>query len=359
MLEKGSRMISCLRSTVILPALGMAACSACSHSSSSPAAVASSPSFPLTLVADAPLPGASTRFDYQEIDPTAGHLVVAHMDDASVLVLNLADASVAKLLPNIPTPRGVTSGDGRIFATSSPSTLVIFDATALSEIARVATGNGPDGVGYDPVDHVVGVSDQSDGAVSLISGSGQGARKQIVLGRETGNVVYDAGRGSFWAAEVNASPPDQLVQIDPVSQAATRRIDLPGCDGAHGVRIHPDGKSAFVACENNDVVVRVDLAGAQPIVSAPSGTGPDVMSIDPSMGWLYVAAESGDLVVFDISQPGLVAIDREHPGDGAHSVAVDPATHRAFFPLVKGPSGTPVMRIMSPKLPGSGNSATK
>jgi hypothetical protein len=30
-----------------------------------------------------------------------------------------------------------------------------------------------------------------------------------------------------------------------------------------------------------------------------------------------VAAESGDLVVFDIGQPGLVAIDHEHPGDAS------------------------------------------
>ena len=310
-------------------------------------------------VADAPLPGASNRFDYQEIDPTTGHLIVAHMNDASVLVLNLPDASVAKLLPNIPTPRGITSGDGRIFATSSPSQLVIIDGTTLAEITRVTTGSAPDGVGYDPVDHVVGVSDQGDGAVSLIPNSGQGTRKQIVLGKETGNVVYDAGRGSFWAAEVNASPPDQLVQIDPVAQTVTKKIDLPGCDGAHGVRIHPNGQSAFVACENNDVVVRVDLGGSQAVVSAPSGSGPDVMSIDPSMGWLYVAAESGDLVVFDIAQPGLVAIDREHPGDNAHSVAVDPATHRVFFPLMKGPNGTPVMRIMSPNLSRSTDSGAR
>ncbi len=129
-----------------------------------------------------------------------------------------------------------------------------------------------------------------------------------------------------------------------------KRIDLPGCSGAHGVRLHPDGQSAFVACEDNNVLVRVDLLGAQVVASAPSGAGPDVMSVDPGLGWLYVAAESGDLVVFDIAKPGLVTIDQEHPGDNAHSVAVDPATHRAFFPLMVGPNGGPVMRIMQPTL---------
>jgi YVTN family beta-propeller protein len=267
-----------------------------------------------------------------------------------VLVLNLADASVAKLLRNIPTPRGVASGDGRIFVTSSPSELVIIDAAALTEIARVPTGNAPDGVGYDPTDHIVGVSDQQDGAVSLIAGAGSGARTEVPLGQETGNVIFDPMRRMFWAAVVNASPPDQLVQIDPVAQKAIARIDLPGCSGAHGVRLHPDGQSAFVVCENNALLVRVDLGGSHGLTMSPTGAGPDVMSVDPQGGWLYVAAESGDLAVFDLAQPGLVAVDREHAGDNAHSVAVDPATHRVFFPLMSGPNGTPVMRIMRPRL---------
>jgi YVTN family beta-propeller protein len=336
----------------MLTTLVLSACGGCGRNGAS-APVSNSPNLPLTLVADAPLPGGSTRFDYQEIDPSKGHLVVAHMNDASVLVLNLADASVAKLLPNIPTPRGVAVGDGRIFVTSSPSQLVIIDGSALTEIARVSTGTAPDGVGYDPVDHVAGVSDQQDGAADLVPSMGMGQRTPVPLGKETGNVIYDAGRGMFWAAVVNASPPDQLVQIDPVAKKVTTRIDLPGCSGAHGMRVHPDGKSAFVACEDNNVLVRVDLGTARVVASAPTGAGPDVMAIDPGLGWLYVAAESGDLVVFDIGKPGLVNIDQEHPGDNAHSVAVDPATHRVFFPLMSGPNGKPVMRIMQPKLTAS------
>lgn len=341
-----------------LAAIALSACGSCSHGSTSPA-VSSSPNLPLVLVADAPLPGASARFDYQEIEASTSHLIVAHMNDASVLVLNLGDASVAKLLPNIPTPRGVTSGDGRIFVTSSPSRLVIIDDTSLAEISRVATGNGPDGVGYDSADHIVGVSDQGDGAISLIADKGDGQRTQVPLGRETGNVIFDASRGGFWAAVVNASPPDQLVQIDPLSHTVVTRIDLPGCDGAHGVRLHPDGQTAFVACENNDVLARVDLGSAHAVTTAPTGSGPDVLSVDPGLGWLYVAAESGDLAVFDINQKSLVTIDREHPGDNAHSVAVDPATHRVFFPLVSGPNGKPVMRIMQPKLSTNADSGAQ
>jgi len=304
----------------------------------------------LVRVADVDLPGNATRFDYEDVDPARGHLVIAHMNDASVVIADLRDGSPVKVLPGIPTARGVAVGDdvGRIFVTSSPHTLVIVDSAKLTEIARVPTGAGPDGVGWDPVHHVVGVSDQADGAVSLIADAGSGKRTQVPLGVETGNVVFDAGRGVFWASVVTKSPPDQLVAIDPAAASVTARIGLPGCAGAHGLRLHPDGKSAFVACESNDTLARVDLTGAHGVVTARTGAGPDVLSVDPGLARLYVASESGDLVVFDIGKPGLAAIDRERPGANAHSVAVDPATHRVFFPLMAGPKGKPVLRIMRP-----------
>jgi YVTN family beta-propeller protein len=266
------------------------------------------------------------------------------MNDNSVLVLSLADGSVKKLLPNIPTPRGVAIGDGKIFVTSTPSKLVIIDAVALTEIARVTTGTAPDGDAFDPDDKIVGVSDQGDGALSLIQSSGMGTRTQIPLGSETGNVVYDAGRKQFWITVVKPSPPDQLVEVDPKSGTLTTSIPLPGCSGAHGLRLHPDGQSAFIACEDNNKLARVDLGGSNAITLGDTGSGPDVLSIDAPKGWLYVAAESGDLTIWDITQPGVALVGHDQPGANSHTVAADPATHRVFFPLESGP----VLRIMRP-----------
>jgi YVTN family beta-propeller protein len=302
----------------------------------------------LTLVTDVPLPGTANRFDYQEIDAANGQLVVAHMNDNSVLVLSLADGSVKKLLPNIPTPRGVAVGDGKIFVTSTPSKLVIIDATTLAELARVGTGTSPDGDAFDPDDKIVGVSDQGDGALSLIANSGTGTRTPVPLGTETGNVIYDASRKQFWITVVKPNPPDQLVEVDPKAATVTTQIPLPGCGGAHGLRIHPDGQSAFIACEDNDKLARVDLGGTHAITIAATGSGPDVLSIDAPKGWLYVSAESGDVTIWDINQPGTALVGHVHPGDNAHTVAADPATHRVFFPLPQGTGSTPVLRVMRP-----------
>ena len=305
---------------------------------------------PLVTVADVPLPGGATRFDYQDLDAATGELVVAHMNDNSVLILDLRDGSVEKQLTGIPTPRGVVIAPevGLIFVTSMPSKLVLIDSTLLMETARVATGTGPDGVAWDPADKIVGVSDQGDGALSLIANAGSGTRTQVSLGNETGNVVYDPTRGAFWITVVTSAPRDQLVEVDPTTGTILNRIGLPGCSGAHGLRLHPDGASAFVACEQNDRLARVALGGAHEVTTAATGADPDVLSIDRELGWIYVAAESGDVTVFDVSRPGLALVGHDHPGANAHTVAVDPATHRVFFPLPSDPNGTPVLRIMRP-----------
>lgn len=317
---------------------------------SSRVASAHTPHLPLTRVADVDLPGRPTRFDYQDVDGRRGRLFIAHMNDGTVLAIDLKSCKVLKELTGIPVARGVAVAEdvGLVFVTSSPNQVVVIDEDTLTEVRRHSSGKAPDGVAWDPTHKVVGVSDQGDGALSLIGNSGGGARQQIRLGSETGNVTFDPGRGWFWITVVGPKAPDKLIAVDPTTQQTTATIALPGCSGAHGLRLHPDGKSAFVACESNAVLARVDLDGAHAITTAPTGSDPDVLALDPGLGWLYVAAESGDLTVFDVGKPGVTLIGHDEPGRHSHSVAVDPDTHRVFFPLMAGAKGTPVLRIMKP-----------
>jgi len=304
----------------------------------------------LVLINDVDLPGGATRFDYQDVDEDLGRLVVSHMNDDSVLFINLEDGAVLKEVTGITVARGVAvaADAGLVFVTSQPDTLVLIDRKTMTVRTKVGTGAAPDGVGWDPVDKVVGVSDQGDGAISLIPNAGSGTRQQVKLGSETGNVVFDTSRGSFWITVVTASPPDQLVEIDPVAARLKTKIDLPGCSGAHGLRIHPDAHTAFVACESNSMLARVDLDAKSVLGTAATGTVPDVMGIDTGLGWIYVASESADLTVWDINQTGVALVGHDHPGDASHTVSVDVPTHRVFFPLMAGPNGTPVLRIMKP-----------
>ncbi len=304
---------------------------------------------PLQSIGDVALPGASVRFDYQDVDSVNGHLVVAHMNDNSVDIVALADGSTLQTLADIPTARGVVVAPeaGLTFVTSSPDQLVAIDSVAMTEVRRVTTGSSPDGVGWDGADGVVAVSDQGDGGITLIPDDGAGTGVEYLLGDTTGNVSFDAARSRFWITVEHGSATDQLVAVDPRTGSQVAALNLPGCQGAHGLRLHPDGASAYIACENNDTVARVDLTTGA-VTTAASSAGPDVFALDAEKGWLYLAAEDGPTQIFDTSASGLTLIGTQTIGDNAHTVAVDPTTHRVYFPLPVGPNGTPVLRIMEP-----------
>src|SRR5262245_40820172 len=103
---------------------------------------AAGPRLPLVAVRDVELPGGSTRFDYQAIDHRRAHLVVAHMNDGSLLFIDLRDGSVLKEVKGIPVARGVAVAEdaGLVFVTSSPHELAIIDGAALSLLRKVETG---------------------------------------------------------------------------------------------------------------------------------------------------------------------------------------------------------------------------
>ena len=104
-------------------------------------------------------------------------------------------------------------------------------------------------------------------------------------------------------------------------------------------------RRAFVACEGNAKLIAVDLQSMRIIFTGDVGDTPDVITIDPRLHRVYVAAESGPLTVFDYTGDGVRELLKADAGPNAHSVAVDPATHHIYLPL-QNVNGHPVLREM-------------
>src|SRR4051812_1695274 len=64
---------------------------------------AGQPALPLVQELEVALPGNATRFDYQDVDATHGHLVLAHMGDSEVLFISLINGEVLGSVPNVST----------------------------------------------------------------------------------------------------------------------------------------------------------------------------------------------------------------------------------------------------------------
>jgi len=79
--------------------------------------------------------------------------------------------------------------------------------------------------------------------------------------------------------------------------------------------------------------------------SFDGGDRPDGLALDSASGVLYVAGDAGIVSMFGVLCPNVAKTGEGRLGPNAHVVAVDPATHRSYFPL-KDIGGRLVLRVM-------------
>jgi DNA-binding beta-propeller fold protein YncE len=318
--------------------------------------------------ADVPLGPKTSRFDYQSIDPASGRLAVSEMGAGKLMLFDARNQSVIAEQDGFPKVTGVLSvpelqkiyasvpgaGLGASLSVALGMTgigkgsgaVAILDSRSLKQIARLPGGVFPDGIAYDPKDRRIFVSDEMGGALTAIGADDDKPIARIDTGGEVGNVQNDPVTHLVY---VPVQSHDELIAVDPVALKVVARHKLAGCRHPHGLRIAEGAAIGYVACDENDRLLAVDLASGRITATLATGHDPDVLAADPDLKRLYVASESGVLTVIDTADPARPAkIADVMVGDNAHSVAVDPLTHRLFFPL-RDVGGKAVMRILAPR----------
>jgi DNA-binding beta-propeller fold protein YncE len=302
---------------------------------------------PLRVVADLPLPGSASRFDYQSLDPGSGRLFISHMGAGQLVVFDMRAERVLANLDGFPRVTGVLAvpAEHRVFASATGDhAVVVVDDSALAIVARVPGPAFPDGIAYAPEVRRVFVSDESGGRDFVIDAASHAVVARIELGGEAGNTQYDPGSHCILVAVQTAN---QLAVIDPSTAEIVRRITFDRSIAyPHGFLVDATDRLAFVTGQESGTVGVLDLQTLRLRQVLPVGRDPDVLAFDPGLGRLYVAAESGILAVFE-EREGLLAPLGWYKVSQAHSVAVDPATHRVYLPLAD-VGGHPMLRVMAP-----------
>lgn len=302
---------------------------------------------PLMSVAEVPLTGRATRWDYASLDPVSHRLYLAHLGDSVVTVFDTRAQKVVADIPDVSEVHGVLFVPElkRVFASATGTNEVVaIDPDTLKITARMPAGIYPDGMAYAPEAKKLYVSDEHGGTDTVIDVRANVRIATIPLGGEVGNTQYDPVSRHIFA---NVQTRKQLVEIDPANDRVIARIDLPDAEGNHGLYIDPATHLAFVACEDNNKLIVVNLTDRRVLFTFDVARDPDVLAFDRSLGWLYVAGESGEVSVFRVTGQTVSEVATGTLGPNAHVVAVDEATHRAYFPL-KSLAGKPTLRITEP-----------
>ena len=303
---------------------------------------------PLAPVGELRLPGDSSRFDYAALDSTRGLLFLAHLGASEVVEVDVHANRVVRVIPGVQDVHGVfvVPDRHRVYATATGANqMVILDEDTGRELGRGATGDYPDGLAYDPAHHTIWTTNESGGSETVLDADTAQPRGTVELGGEAGNVAYDPTSRQML---VDVQSRNELAVIDPATLTVTRRVPLPGCSHDHGLNLDVAHRLAFVACDANATLLTVDLTDWHTIGTDQVGDDPDVLAFDPGAGRLYVAAESGWLTILTEHDRHLSVAGRAHLADGAHIVAVDPGTHRSYYPIPHGRDGHPALLSFDP-----------
>ncbi len=311
-------------------------------------------SLPLNLVADLPLPGHPSRFDYQAVDAARRRLYIAHLGDSSLLVFDLDGQRVIQEVPGLASVHGVAFAPDRhlVFATATASkTLALIDDGSFQVQSTMPAGEYPNGLAYDPGTGHVFVSNNSGTGIAVVDAATSHALPGIDVGGGAGNTQYDEDSRHVLAA-VHGQP--YLADIDPLASRVASRIALKGVRTCHGLVVASSLRLAFAACHGpGPLLAVVDLRSGQQVTTLPLPEDVDVLAFDAGLQRLYAASEPGTVAAFAVSATRNVTdLGRGFVGPNAHSVAVDPATHRVYFPLAD-VAGKPVLRVMEPRTAGA------
>jgi DNA-binding beta-propeller fold protein YncE len=300
----------------------------------------------LKLVREIPLPGPANRFDYQSVDPSLGRIYMNHMNAGRTIVFDADSGRVVTEIADVPRATGVWAVPAHhqvYISAAGAGEVAIVDDRTLKITSRVGGIRFPDGIAYAPEADKVFVSDERGGTDVVIDAKSGAKRSTIELGGEAGNTHYDSVSHCIIVA---VQTKNEMVAIDPGTEHVVQRYPLAGSSHPHGFTIDEPARLLFMTSEGNATLQVIDLRTMKVLAQHKVGDTPDVLAWDPTLGRLYVAAEGGVLSAFWLNGTALEPVG-EVRAPNAHTVSVDPRTHRVYLPL-ENIGGHPVLRIYEP-----------
>jgi DNA-binding beta-propeller fold protein YncE len=294
------------------------------------------------------LTGGTGRFDYTALDAPQGRLFLAHMGAGQLIEVDVNQHRVVRTITDLPDVHGVIVVPelGRVYATvTARNQLVALDVDTAAIVFTAPTAAYPDGLAYDPRRHTVWTTNENAGSETVVDAATGAVAATVPLGGDVGNVVYDPAIDRMVVAVQGRG---DLAVIDPVSKSVVDRIPTPGCEHPHGQALDNVSQIMFVGCEGNATLATVDIAARSVVDHQQVGDTPDVLAYDPSRHRVYVAAESGWVSVADHDHGHLDALGSAHVADGAHTLALDPATGDTYLPIADSGHGIPQLWEYSP-----------
>ena len=125
-----------------------------------------------------------------------------------------------------------------------------------------------------------------------------------------------------------------IIAIDPSVNSIIETWSTEPAERAHGLAIDPETRRLFSAGGNGKLSV-LDSASGNVLSSAEITNGVDQIAFDPANHRITVRSGKNGLSVLEETADGVRLIGNFATPVGAHTLAVDPATHAVWIAYAK------------------------
>jgi DNA-binding beta-propeller fold protein YncE len=281
-------------------------------------------------------------WDYLSIDAAARRLYVAHGDHVDVI--DIDHNAVAGSIVDTPGVHGVAIAHqlGRAYVSDGQTAQAsIVDLNTLATTARVATGDGPDTVVYEPSRNEVYTFNGRGRSATVFDARSGDVIATIELPGRPEAAVADAAAGRVYD---NIEDKNLIVAIDAHSHAIVAQWQIAPGESASSLDIDTAHHRLFVGCRNQQMLM-VDAGNGRVIGSVPIGVGVDASAFDPGTQLAFSATGEGTVTIaHEDSAEKLSVVQTLQTQPGARTMALDPSTHNIYLATVDrvpAPAGSP------------------
>jgi DNA-binding beta-propeller fold protein YncE len=211
---------------------------------------------------------------------------------------------------------------------SEENTVDVFDPTSLRLLSRIPVADDADAILYVPSANLVYVANGDAKIATLIDPEKRMTVGTIPLPGRPEFPAMDSQTGVLYQ---NLEDINSIVAVDLGRREVIGQWSLAPCEGPSGMAIDSEQRRLFAVCSRNATLVVFDLESHQIITSLKVVGGPDSVAFDGSLHRIYCAGKAGRLTVIRQDGPNAYRVlDEIHTHYGAHTLALDPVSHRVF-----------------------------
>lgn len=270
--------------------------------------------------------GGEGGWDYLTYDRDNHRLFITR--GTHVMVVDPASGQQLADIPNTPGVHGVALvpevSKGFISA-GRANQVVVFDLKSLKETARIAVGEGPDAIAYEPVSHrVFTFNARSQDTTSIDTRTDKVVGTIPLQGKPEFGVAN--GDGQLF---VNIESSGEIAELDPVGLKVLHRWPMKGCEEPTGLALDKADGVLLSGCSNKTLAV-VNAKDGTLVTTLPIGAGVDGVSFDPELGLGFSSNGEGTLTVIGQENGKWQVLQNVTTQRGARTLTLNPAAHEIY-----------------------------